>query len=431
MAATSEILAKLGIDTKDIPKDLQEADKFFAKFSKDLEKGSEKAGDEGGKRFAKSFGSQIAGQARGAIAAAIGLSAQGIADKLAGWLVGGTAKEWEEFGKIADENSKIIGERIRENLAPRKVVENLEKELANAQKKIDELFSGGKGGGGKLSIFDAALISAKTILGIGAKELDQRVAIKTAENDRLKIQGQLAEARKAAAAEEEKLSKAIRDYDFESATLEGKKTMLKSEIVKLNNEIQSGTLKEKDVTEKLTQLLAKALELRRINKEIVDQTARKEEEAADKKKKALEDERKQKEKLLTLEKQRDGLTKKAGDLKDTLADRSKLTIGELSQINESGFGVGNDAIFAKRKAEEVQKAQAESDRLRLSGDIAGSAEKLAQADALKNELAGAGFLKSSENDSASIVEQLKETEEELAKVLKSIDSHVEGKFVNQ
>lgn len=430
MPATSEILAKLGIDTKDIPKDLQEAEKFFAKFSKDLEKGSEKAGDEGGKRFAKSFGSQIAGQARGAIAAAIGLSAQGIADRLAGWLVGGTAKEWEEFGKIADENSKIIGERIRENLAPRKVVENLERELANAQKKIDELFSG-KSGGGKFSMFDAAVLSAKTILGIGAKELDQRLAIKQAENDRLKIQGQLAEARKNAAAEEEKLAKAIRDYDFESATLEGKKTMLKGEIVKLNNEIQSGTLKEKEVTEKLTQLLAKALELRRVNKDIVDQTAKKEEDAAEKKKKALEDEKKQKEKLLSLEKQRDGLTKKAGDLKDQVADRSKLTIGELAQINESGFGVGNDAIFAKRKAEDVQKAMAESDALRLSGDVAGSAEKLAQADALKNELAGAGFLKSSENDAASVVEQLKETEEELAKVLKSIDSHVEGKFVNQ
>ena len=430
MATTSEVLAKLGIDTKDIPKDLQEADKFFAKFSKDLEKGSEKAGDEGGKRFAKSFGSQIAGQARGAIAAAIGLSAQGIADRLAGWLVGGTDKEWEEFGKIADENSKIIGERIRENLAPRKVVENLEKELANAQKKIDELFSG-KSGGGKLSIFDAAVTGAKALLGIGAKELDQRLAIKQAENERLKIQDQLASARKAAAAEEEKLTKAIRDYDFESANLEGKKTILKSEIVKLNNEIQSGTLKEKEVTEKLVQLFSKALELQRIKKDIVDQTARREEQAADKKKKALEDERKQTEKLVALEKQRDGLQKKAGELKDQIADRSKLTIGELAQINESGFGVGNDAIFAKRKAEDVQKAQAEADALRLSGDIAGSAEKLAQADALKNELAGAGFLKSTENDSADVVAQLKETEEELSKVLKSIDSHVEGKFVNQ
>lgn len=430
MAATSEILAKLGIDTKDIPKDLQEADKFFAKFSKDLEKGSEKAGDEGGKRFAKSFGSQIAGQARGAIAAAIGLSAQGIADRLAGWLVGGTAKEWEEFGKIADENSKIIGERIRENLAPRKVIENLERELTNAQKKIDELFAG-KSGGGKLSIFEAAVSGTKALLGLGAKELDQRLAIKQAENDRLKIQGQLAEARKAAAAEEEKLTKAIRDYDFESATLEGKKTILKSEIVKLNNEIQSGTLKEKEVTEKLVQLFSKALELQRVKKDLVDQTARKEEQAAEKKKKALEDERKQTEKLVALEKQRDGLQKKAGELKDQIADRSKLTIGELAQINESGFGVGNDAIFAKRKAEDVQKAQAEADALRLSGDIAGSAEKLAQADALKNELAGAGFLKSTENDSADVVAQLKETEEELSKVLKSIDSHVEGKFVNQ
>jgi len=410
MPTTSEVLARLGIDTKDIPKDLAEADKFFKKFSADLEKDSGKAGESGGKKFAKAFGSQLSGQARGAIVAALGLSAQGIADKIAEIFVGGSKQAFEKFGAIADANSALIGERISENLTPKKLAENLEKEFEAAKNAAEDL--------------------AQAFA--GSDDLESKTKVLEAQNKALVIERKLAELRKQDRDAAERFNQEQRDFQFETISQEEKLSLLKAELSELQDKVVSGALSEKETYEESGKILEKQLEIRKVEQEIAADIAESEKKRADEAKKRTAAE-------AAAAKQVKNLRGKVGGIQDRidagnteLSDRSKTTIGELANLSSFTPGVSVDAASAAKRAQEVLRLEQEAERARLTGDQSGAAGLLGQAGQLRDELVAGGFTKSTEGDpAAAIVKELEEQTTELKGVLEEIREIEKGRYVAQ
>ena len=410
MATTSEVLARLGIETKDIPKDLAEADKFFKKFSSDLEKDSGKAGESGGKKFAKAFGAQLSGQARGAIVAALGLSAQGIADKIAAVFVGGSKEAFEKFGAIADANSAMIGERIAENLTPKKLAENLEKEFEAAKNAAEDIAQA---------------------LG-GRDDLESRTKIVEAQNKALVIERKLAELRKQDRDAAEKFAQDQRDFQFETISQEEKLSVLKAEVADLQNKLVSGVLSEKEAYEESSKVLEKQLEIRKIEQEISADLVENEKKRADEAKKRTAAESAAAKQVKNLRGKAGGIQDRIGEANTELSDRSRTTIGELANLSSFTPGVSVDAAAAAKRAQEVLRLEQEAERARLSGDQSGAAGLLGQAGQLRDELVQSGFTKSTEGDpAAKIVAELGKQTVELKTVLEEIREIEKGRYVNQ
>lgn len=434
MPATSEVLARLGLDISDVPKDLADAQSFFKKFGKQIEGDSAKAGTGAGSKFAKSFSAQMSGQARGAIVAALGLSAQGIVDKIAGWLTGGTKAEWEEFGRIADENSKAIGERIRENLSAKRIVDNLTNELEAAKARTARAQDVGEAvnGGGKIGAVQAVLIGLKAQLGFGEKEVYQRLAVVKAKADELAIEKELTAAKKAQGDMEGRYFKALRDYEFELSTLDEKRKTLAREIVEINADILAGGLSEKEVQERKIDILQKDIQLRGVVKQIAEETAEAERKAADKKKKDLDEETKKRKDLANLGSKRAGIEEKIGDAQVKAGDRSKASLGELASFSQFGVGVSSDAGAAGAKARDILEIERQANEARMRGDVSGAEEGFTRAGALRNDLVKSGFAKSTEGDPQDeVVKEINKLNTDLSEVLEEIRSIEEKKYVSQ
>lgn len=411
MVTTSEVLARLGIDTKDIPKDLAEADKFFKKFSADLEKDSGKAGESGGKKFAKAFGAQLSGQARGAIVAALGLSAQGIADKIAAVFVGGSKEAWEAYGEIAEKNSEMIGKRIAENLTPKQLADSLQKEFDQATKAAEDI---------------ADALSGKD-------DLESRLKIVAAQNKALTIEQKLIEMRKENREAEKEFLKDQAEFDRESVSKEQKLLTLRDQLTELQGELLSGALSEKETYEQQSKILEAQLEIRKTEKEIAEDIAETEKKRAEEVKKRTAAEATAAKQLKALDKRLLATGGKMESAEDKLADRSKVTIGELANLSSSfAPGVSLDASDAGNNAREVLRLEAEAERARLSGDRAGASSLLSQAGTLRNQLVESGFTKSTEADPANeIVKEIEEQTTELKTVLEEIREIEKGRYVNQ
>lgn len=410
MPATSEVLAKLGIDTRDIPSDLRDAEKFFQKFSKDIEASTAKAGSAGGKKFVDAFGGQLASSARGAIFAALGLNAQEAAKQIAGYFVKGTDEQWAAVGKISDDNSKAIGERIALNLTPKKVFDSLKAEFDAAKAEFEALNSALGG--------DATADERKAVL-----EAQGRMEKAALEIARIHKQDRDAEA-----AFQSEMQKA----GYETLTNAEKKLTLEREMETLRGEILSSSLAESEIIRKKEDLLKKGVELRNVEKEILEENARTEKEAAAAKEKSLDSQLKAAKELKRLSGQASATQGKIDAAQISLADRSKLTIGELANLTNFGAGVSTDAGAAGQKARDVLNLEKEAEALRLLGDVAGASAAMSNIGQLRDQLVSGGFAKSSEMDPGrAIVEELKTLNTDLGKTLAEIKGVLDGKFINQ
>lgn len=432
---TTEVLAKLGIDTKDIPKDLNDAKKLLGKFQSDVEKDSAKSGTGSGAKFMKGFSAQIVGQARGAFAALLGLNAQSIADKIAEVVTGGSKEAWEEFGRISDENSRAIGEKIRANLDASKVVANLTRDLEAANKKVESTQAAANGGaaagGGPASMLDAMKSSLKSLVGLGKDEVDVRLEAVKAQAEQLRIQKELEAAQKTQTAMQMSLVSAQRDYAFATADTAGKRKILEQEVADIQDEIRVGLASEADLYKAKIELLNKDLELREVIKTQAQETADIEEKAANKRKKALDDETKKQKALKGLTAKQGAIEATGAALQAKLADRSKLTVGELAAVRGNDFGVSVDVGNAQRRAAEIQELEKDAESRRITGDMAGSEDALARATGIRKDLVESGFLKSTETGEDAIVSQLKENQDDSRENLAEIKDVLKGKFLNE
>lgn len=178
-------------------------------------------------------------------------------------------------------------------------------------------------------------------------------------------------------------------------------------------EVEKGRLGIRDVKARLElelELAENARKAGEVMKHAADEVAAKQKQAADKEKE-LHKERADRIKELGQEEM--NAAQHVQDLKDRLArgnaDRSKMTVRELANLDRFTPGA---SVGMGEQGEAARKAlglQSEADRLRKAGDAAGAAGLYSQADSIMHGLAGAGGpLKSTEDPAQSaLAEEIK------------------------
>lgn len=429
----SEIKAKLGVDTSSVPADLAKGKAHFDKFGKEVEQSGHGHGESFGEHLVGGITKKIgAHHLSGALAAALGINIEKISEHIAAAITGGSKEGWDEAQRIVDENAALIEKKITAAMNPEQLASHLEKELAKAVDALQN-FNPKK--------------SFTQSLGLGAGELNAEQLKEQQELTKkvLETEEKLAEVKKKAAEEEKKYLEESHALVMESVDDESKlvnATVRKHEIEK--KLLETGLSVEE--THKLTlELLKQENTIREAGKKIEEDKAREEKKAAEEEEKAIKKQMEQEKKLGDLRMSQAEQEKKVRDDKAKLEDRSKLTIGELSQITNAkpkeksgldlSFGVDADLTQEqrdlKKKAQEAQEAEARVEELRKAGRVAEADDALKKLDEMKSNLVNSGFVKSTEDPAKALVEQLHLDTEKLNKTLGEIRDISKGKFVNE
>lgn len=473
MAYSEEITAKLGLDTNSFKQGLNDAKEHFKKARSEMTEGSGESGAEAGKRFAVHFADKLGGarELSGALAAALGLSADKLAEGLAGAFVGNTKDQLKELEDIEKERARVNEEadKKRQTDAERKLslereITRLQKEAAGLKtdKEIDTdngpmpVLTPMNGPGQQLKIRDSGKLSGEALV------RDQQITLEIQ-----KITNEIADINRATkkvdkdAADEQKMADIKRLSDADQLL---KFTQMRAEV---EAKLSSGKLagKEKDqarqekaaldvlIQEKQTQLKQKAAqateaELKR-RKQIRDEVEieatdadrllmlqKDLADATDAAAKAKKDDLNYQDLLNAKVEAQLKLVKevreqeKSKAIKSAESDRKssdddKLSLSELASHDAFETGINSDVRNQSATAREILDLRAKAEEARKMGNSDESAQFRQKADSMAS---GLSTLKDSEKTpSAAFKEALKDTNTKLD----SIDTILKGKFVAQ
>lgn len=429
MAFASEIRAKLGIDTSSVGTDLAGAKNVFNRWGKDIASSGGRTGAQFGTSLVGGIGKKLAGTQAlsGALGAALGLNVTTISNKIAALIVGGSEEGWREFGKIADENAKLISRKF-ELMNPKSAKqqgENLKKELTKAIDAANSI----KGSGAETDLKRETALKRITELEVAILELNQEQAKGVAEHVAFRKKAKLDELSDAKKVE-----------------------ALNQEIADITLEMLKGTMTQGELGKAEIKILEAHKELKEAMKRITEEDTKLGKQDIEDKAKAQKEEISRQEKITALKEKQSSQSKKISDAENTLGDRSKLTVGELASMTsgKNGFSLGKSALdlsfssnssddglneqqlAAKRKAQEIQRLEAEAESKRLMGDVAGSESALGQVGQLRDELVGSGATKSTEGDGMKdLKKQIASDGKELRALIVELNKIESGKYVSQ
>jgi hypothetical protein len=431
--STQEIQAKLGVDTSSVPKDLNNAKSYFEKFGKDVEASGKKTGEATGGSIVEAIGKKFDTKELGkGLAVALGINIEKIAENIASAITGGTKEGWEDAQKIIDENAKLIEEKLTAAMSDERLTDHLESNLKKAIQAAAD--------------FKPKKSFAQS-LGIGANQLNAEQLKEQAE-----LEHAILVAEKALGEQKKKNAEADKDFqkDYHDAAISAiddeakivEATVRKHEIEK---KLQETGLSIKETRALQLELLKQENILKETGQKIDEETYKRNQEEADQIAKEADKAEKRAKKLGDLKLSQAEQERRVRDDATELADRSKLTIGELSQITnakpteKSGLDLsfGKDADLTqeqtelKRKAQEAKDAEDRFEELRKAGRVGEASEALKRLDEMKANLVNTGFVKSTEDPATKLVEQLHLDTEKLNKTLGEIRDISKGKFVNE
>jgi hypothetical protein len=132
-----EVSARLGVDSSGIASDMAKANAAFSQ-------GASAAGDSAGSQFGDKFGSRLKERLLGRAAfsglfVGIGLDPKGIADTIAGAIVGGTAKGWEEALSASDKFEAALKEKFKLTSTKGQQEQALRRDISSAQAEADAI----------------------------------------------------------------------------------------------------------------------------------------------------------------------------------------------------------------------------------------------------------------------------------------------------
>lgn len=443
MGYGTDIQAKLGVDTSSVGTDLAGAKNQFNKWGQDIANSGEAHGANFGDKLVGGLEHKVLGARHlsGALAVALGLNIEKIADHIAAAIVGGSKEGWEEALKLADINAKLIQEKITESLTPKKLGEELEKELQRATDKLNSI-KGSKVYGGEDS--QGAAIYKEAAL--NPEQLKQQ---QEAQHEILEIEKKIRDLKKDSAKDVKEYENERKKAAIEDLSDGHKIEELNKQIADTILEMTKGTLTEGELAKKKSALLNMDHEIKLATKRITEEDTKLAKKDADDKAKAQKDEMTRKEKLFSLRKTQFTETKKLAEDQNKLTDRSKLTVGELAGLTaKKDFSLGGKSsldlsfganegltdaqVEAKKKAQEIESLKQEAEQKRLAGDPTGSEFALNKVESMTKELKDSGSIKSTEGGGwEELRKQIEEDNKNVNQNLKEIKDVLAGKFVSQ
>lgn len=435
MAFSSEVTGKLGIDTSSIPGDLAKAKGAFNQFGQSVEKSAGEHGANAGQKLVGSLEHKIFGARHlsGALATALGLNIEKIAEHIAEAIEGGSKEGWKEAVDIADRQTKVIEEMIETRMSPSRV---LAKHRRDLDKAVEESTGVGINDEGKATAFEAryGTLATKIATLFGVLKSDAEI-LKDREEAGLNVSEKHLTVLKDQERQKElnaKFSKQLNDVEAERllgadtlAAAEQKLAYIKKEIVEMDSD-------DPKLGDAIIERKKQELHIQELIKKQKEDSIQKERELA-------------KLGVASWEAQRKLLRDKE-ELENKIGDRSKLTLGELSNLRadsvedpkrqESQFGenygLSDEARKAKELARDIEFLEKKANQLRLTGNGTEAAGLFEQVSAKRDELVKTGFVKSTEGDE---FRQLKETIHkdnlEVYKIWTEISTTLQGKYVNQ
>jgi hypothetical protein len=438
-----EIQAKLGVDTSSVATDLAGAKNIFNKWGNEVAASGESHGASFGGKLVGSIEHKIGAAHLGnALAAALGFNIEKIADKIAEVIAFGSKEGWAEAERLADENTKLIKEKFTDSLTPKRLAEELDKELRKTIAKLEAIKPTKD-----FQYYDED--AGKAVFSNGSLSDEQAKEQEKTKKEILEIEKKIRDLKKDEGKDVKEYEEARKKIGLEELSDGNKIDELNKQILATTDEMLKGDLTAGELAKKKISILEMEHQIKeamlRITKEdgeLLKKTAEAEEKAG-KEKIARE------EKLFSLQRARFNEEKKLRDDQNKVTDRSKLTVGELANLNGKSkqFSLGNqgfrndfgenagltfDQEAAKEKAKKIQDLEAEAEAKRLSGDVAGSEESFGKVGQLRDELVKSGATKSSEGDKfADLQKQIAQDSIELQKTLKDLIAVEKGKFVSQ
>lgn len=434
MSFGAEVTGKLGIDTSSVAGDLEKGKQVFRRFGQDVEQAGAEHGANTGQKLGEALEHRLLGSRHisGALATALGLNIEKLAEGVTAALVGGTKEAWAKMGELADENAKLIEQRIERAMTPKGLED---KHKADLQRAIAE-FNAEKARQDEEEQKRAEALKKNAAVGLAdagqqdPHEAEKKIALaekeKAIHEAELKVQGDQLKNKAA----DQKISESVLHTDLTGLTSQEKVAALEEEKLALIKQQQSGKLTVAEIDERAGAI--REIE-NKINAEIFERGQK---------------EIEQKRELLRLNTSLAEAQRKRNSDEEALAnkrnDRGKETIGEIAALSgkrtapaaSTGpvdtFGLSAEAAAAKEQAVEIQRQQAEAERLRKSGDVGGANALFDQISASKQKLVDSGFAKSTEGDDMKqLKEQLQKDNEAITKVLTEIRQVAQGKIKNQ
>lgn len=440
----------LGVDTSQVPKDLEKAKAEFDKFGKEVEKKGKEHGENAGGKLVEALGHKLSSSHHlaGALSTALGLNLEKLAEGITGAIVGGSKEGWKKAGELAEENSKIIEKIIEARLSPKQLQEKHANDLTRAvtaandvgkeqeESKLHDFLSRKLGGiAGKK--FGSDLLAS---FGYGETDAEKLEKRNKADSSVLEAQAKVEEEKKQTKEQLLEISRQQEDSEEKEGTLQERQEKVALRINRIQKEIEAGDLTAVEVAKKKVELQQKFNELDElIKKQDTEELAK---NAA----------------LLALEEKRFALAEKTTQLgKDQakITDRAKLTIGELADIhsqsadefakqqNESekrrkeAFTFGADVDLspeqqaAREKARQVQDLEKQAEAARLAGNSSQFTSLSANAASMRDDLVAGGFAKSTEGDPIKdLKQQIAKDNEGIKTLLTQIATIESGKYVN-
>lgn len=434
MANTSQILAKLGIDSSAVPAELAEADKFFKKFAAEAEKAAgTKAGASSGSKFMEAFQKRFSGAGLfSTLSTALGLNLSNIAEKVAEAFQekfgGGTAKAFEKAGKVADEVAKKQSEVYFERLSTAQKIEKLENEISKSIAKQNELAQIGT-----------------------ALSADQLKQVQQAKLDQLNAEKTLADIRKQDRQASEEFAKKSAEADRQRLTKEEQIAQLNREILAIGVQVANSKDSAGEKDKKRLEMLDKQKEIEQLTKDLAEEKQKAEEKITKEKERQLDLD----DKILKTNRQLRNAKEDLSEKKGSLEDRSKLTVAELAKLPAaqrqieiesardearrreafafgSTAGLTQDQRDAKEQAQKILDLEAEAEAARVGGDKAKAEDLFAQVGQLRENLVASGAVKSTEGDpQKELLKEVRRQTEGIEDLVKQVQDLTTAKFKNQ
>ena len=442
MGYDSEIKARLGVDTSSVAGDLAGATNTFNAWGKKIATQGETHGSEFGGKFTDALEHRLLGTRHlaTAVATALGLNVEKIAESIAGAIVGGTAEGWKQAGDLADQNAKLLDERIAGSLNSDQLIAHYERAVEEAvQKQKDIETKGGK----------YSLTGGKRGYGLNAEELH---SLLLAEREQLEAEGKLKEAQDAKNRKMQEAADREKAILLEGQSAAAKYANLLSDIAEAQKEV---TATEKDSVknaEAKNKLLALQKDAAGALLEIQKEDAEAAKKSAEAKEQAARQEVERRNRLEAIDREMYENQKRIEADKNKIDDKSKLTIAEIANLHgapdafaqsqadtqddfkstfEDDQGLTQAQIDARDKARQVQRLEKKAEAARLSGDQAGATGINSQIDDLRQQLVSSGFAKSTESPDTALLKDLVEAQKVSNELqAKQLDT-LKGKFVSQ
>lgn len=443
----SEVWAKLGVDTSNVPKDLEKALAAFKEAGNQIEKQSSSTGANAGEKLAEALGHRLTGSRHlaGALATGLGLNIEKIAENLAGAIVGGSKEGWKRAGEVADEASKLIGKKFELNLTPKQLSDQISKELDRAVKDASD----------KKPTNQSFLKNALGVIGFGKTDAENLEEANKAQNKILE-----AEIRKEELAKKER--EELKAIAKEQKDIYETKQSKEDRIKQLNKDALAYTIESTDLSKTKVERAQAELDAKKrlLEADMVEKELEKEKQTL--KEKQLETQReitKAKDREKELNTDLKIQEQKNADDRAKLSDRSKLSLGELaglqgtsSQVDfdrraqqdeearrkafsfGSNEGLSGDQIAQKESAQKIEELQNQAELARKAGNSQEAESLLSQVGQMRDQLVNqpGSLLKSTEGDpTKQLVSQIAKDNKETQKILDEIKQIESGKYVNQ